>query len=247
MNHLTSAEPASESCTSESAVWAESIVLDYERIEVSEHPLFAELSERPVDLGVIWVLMANLAAGISRDFVIWLAQTIARVDDRRIASLLAKQLNDELGDGSFSRIHSGLLDRFIAALAPYRPIQATSQSVLEPGRSLSRRASQLFASSSVYEAVGALMVGEIFAKKMDHCVGDQIRRQSAISDADLTWLVIHETLEVDHAEDSLELAALVPHDESALLACQRGARAQWGILWAFLDDVHAVALRHASS
>ena len=246
MNPLMSTESVNHVNVSGPTRWAESIVDDYEGLEVSRHPFFVEASARPVDVGALWLLMANLATGISRDFVVWLAQTIARVDDRRIASLLAKQLNDELGDGSFSRIHSGLLDRFIAGLEPYRPLRATSQSVLEPGRTLARKASQLFASSSVYEAVGALMVGEIFAKKMDHCVGDQIRRQSAISDDDLTWLIIHETLEVEHAEDSREIAALVPRTPAVFEECQRGARAQWLLLWGFLDDVHSVRVRYSS-
>ncbi|MFZ5896557.1 MAG: iron-containing redox enzyme family protein [Myxococcota bacterium] len=246
MTHLISIEKKGDTRGNEFSLSAEAIVDEYERLEVARHPLFLKLDARPVDLGAVWLLMANLAAGISRDFVIWLAQTIARVEDRRIASLLAKQLNDELGNGSFSGIHSKLLDKFIVALERWRPDGADSSRVLEPGRTLARRASQLFASSSVYEALGALMVGEIFAKKMDHCVGDQIRRQSAISDDDLTWLVIHETLEVDHADDSRELAALVPNDEAALQECRRGARAQWHLLWEFLDGVHAVAARYPS-
>jgi hypothetical protein len=225
---------------------AESIVDDYERVEVAEHPLFVELAAKPVDLGAIWLLMANLAAGISRDFVIWLAQTIARVEDRRIASLLAKQLNDELGNGSFSGIHSGLLDRFVTALERWRPQQAEASVALEPGRRLARRASQLFETSKVYEAVGALMVGEVFAKKMDHCVGDEIRRQSSIGNDDLTWLLLHETLEVDHADDSRELAALVPPSDVALAECRRGADAQWLLLWEFLDGVYALMVRYRS-
>lgn len=246
MNHLLSLETKTQNRSRELTATTEAIVDEYERLEVAEHPLFLSLAEKPVDLGAIWLLMANLAAGISRDFVIWLAQTIARVDDRRIASLLAKQLNDELGNGSFSGIHSGLLDRFIAALERWRPEQAEDEVALEPGRTLAQRATQLFDTSSVYEALGALMVGEVFAKKMDRCVGDQIRRQSSISDDDLTWLVIHETLEVDHADDSRELAALVPNTEVALAECRRGADAQWLLLWEFLDGVHGLLSRYRS-
>jgi pyrroloquinoline quinone (PQQ) biosynthesis protein C len=224
---------------------AEAIVDDYERLEVSEHPLFVELRARPVDLGAIWLLMANLAEGISRDFVIWLAQTIARVEDRRVASLLAKQINDELGSGAFDQIHSGLLQRFVAGLEPWRPA-FTGAGALAPGRTLARQGSQLFQCSDVHEALGALMVGEIFAKKMDHCVGEEIRRQDALSAETLTWLTLHETLEVDHADDSRELAALIPNDDGALNAARKGARAQWQLLWEFLDGVRSVRSSGAS-
>lgn len=218
---------------------AEAIVDEYEGLQVSEHPLFVELRVRPVDLTAIWVLMANLAEGISRDFVIWLAHTISRVEDRRVASLLAKQLNDELGSGAFDQIHSTLLQRFIDGLESWRPA-TIGNTTLAPGRALAREGSLLFRTHDVYEALGALMVGEIFAKKMDHCVGDEIRRQSALSAEVLTWLTIHEVLEVDHADDSRELAALMPASEATLSALRNGARTQWQLLWEFLDGVRIV-------
>jgi pyrroloquinoline quinone (PQQ) biosynthesis protein C len=218
---------------------AEQIVDDYEKLEVAAHPFFVELRARPLDLGAIWLLMANLAAGISRDFVIWLAQTIARVEDRRIASLLAKQLNDELGGGVFDQIHSALLQHFIAGLEPWRA-KRFDEGALAPGHSLARRGTLLFQTPEIHRALGALMVGEIFAKKMDQCVGIEIRRQDALSSDVLTWLTLHETLEVDHADDSRELAALISPTESAVVESRAGASAQWQILWEFLDDVHAI-------
>jgi pyrroloquinoline quinone (PQQ) biosynthesis protein C len=75
---------------------------------------------------------------------------------------------------------------------------------------------------------------------MDHCVGDQIRRQEALSDEVLRWLHLHETLEMDHADDSRDLALLVPDDAGSQRAVETGARAQWNALWGFLTDVHAL-------
>jgi pyrroloquinoline quinone (PQQ) biosynthesis protein C len=242
MNNQTSGEPLdnhSQLRNRAPSSAAEAVVDDYEKLEVAGHPLFVELRSRPVDLSAIWILMANLAQGISKDFVIWLAQTIAHVEDRRIASLLAKQLNDELGSGAFDQIHSTLLQRFVDGLEPWRPA-LTGSATLGPGRTLAREGSLLFQTEDVYEALGALMVGEVFAKKMDHCVGDEIRRQHALSADTLTWLTIHETLEIDHADDSRELAALIPESEPALAAVRRGARAQWALLWSFLDGVRTV-------
>jgi pyrroloquinoline quinone (PQQ) biosynthesis protein C len=225
---------------------AEQIVDEYEKLEVSAHPFFVRLQGKPLDLGAIWLLMANLAEGISRDFVIWLARTIVRVEDRRVASLLAKQLNDELGGGAFEQIHSTLLQTFIVGLEPWRSGRA-GEELLAPGRSLARRGSLLFQTADIYGALGALMVGEVFAKKMDHCVGVEIRRQNALSAEVLTWLTLHETLEVDHADDSRELARLIPRTEAAVVESRAGAAAQWKMLWEFLDQVHAVYLADLNS
>ena len=222
------------------------IVDAYEKREVSDHSFFCALRSAPVDLEAIWILVANLQAGISRDFIRWLATTIDRVDDRRIACLLAKQLNDELGNGAFDRIHSRLLERFVSGLDPWRPKAIAESRLLAPGRRLAESGSTPFSAPDAYEGVGALIVGEIFAKKMDHCLGDEIRRQEVLSAHTLTWLTLHEVLEIDHADDSRELAELVPDEGPALHATWRGATVQWKALWRFLDEIHEVAAGRSS-
>jgi pyrroloquinoline quinone (PQQ) biosynthesis protein C len=220
---------------------AERLVEEFGKRAVAEHPLFVALRSRAVDHSALWLLLANLQVGISSHFVIWLARTIEKVEDRRIASLIAKQLNDELGNGQFEDIHSGLLRRFVQALERWRPAGADA-SVFQPGVRLHDAQEALFASDA-YAMVGALMTGEIFANKMDHCLGDEIRRQNQIEPAALRWLVLHETLEEHHAGDSSELAKLVPASEPAASATTRGAIAQWDVLWRFLDDVHVQVQR----
>jgi hypothetical protein len=220
---------------------AMAIVDEYEAREVALHPFFTRLAQRPVDLGAIWLLMANLGQGISGHFVNWLATTISRSQDKRISCFLAKQLNDELGNGDPDQIHSILLDRFIAGLEPWRPHHTRRDDLLGPGRKLAVVGAKPFSSGHLFDAIGALMVGEIFAKKMDHCVGDQVRRQDAISPATLYWLTLHETLEIDHADDSRDLALLVPDDDAAQLAARSGAKLQWEALWDFLTEVHGLA------
>lgn len=225
---------------------AKAIVDQYEQYEVSDHPFFRELKDRPVDYSALWLLMANLQCSISKHFVRWLASIISRVDDPRIASLLAKQLNDELGNGDYKLIHSVLLDRFVSGLEQHseRTIQ---QDMLEPGRRLLAAMTKTFGASDPFEGVGALMVSEVFAKKMDSCVGNELRRQNVLSRETLHWLDLHENLEVAHAEDSYELAVLVPEQGPKLAAAWRGARAEWDALWGFLDNVHTAsrALRAA--
>ena len=219
------------------------IIDEYEARDVAEHPFFRGLAQRQVDLGAIWLLMANLGQGISGHFVHWLARTISRSEDMRVSCFLAKQLNDELGNGDPQQIHSLLLDRFIGGLEPWRPSHARREDLLEPGRKLAFSGAKPFFTDEIFEALGALMVGEIFAKKMDHCVGDQVRRQNAIPQEALRWLILHETLEMDHANDSRDLALLVPDNDLCQKAALIGARAQWEALWDFLTDVHKVADR----
>jgi pyrroloquinoline quinone (PQQ) biosynthesis protein C len=220
---------------------ASEIVQIHKHREVADHSFFSALRAAPVNLQAIWVLMANLRAGISRDFVRWLAVIVERVDDRRIASLVARQLNDELGNGEVDRIHSRLLDRFVSGLEPWRPASVRERELLRPGRRLAESAWKLFRAHDAYQGVGALIVGEIFAEKMDRCLGDEIRRQGGISDETLTWLTVHERLEIEHAADSDALARLVPDQGPPLRATWRGAVAQWDALWQFLADVHEVA------
>ena len=217
---------------------AAQIVDEYEQYDVAKHAFFEELSQQPVDYLALWLLMANLQCSISEHFVRWLANVIQRIDDQRIASLLAKQLNDELGNGDPRQMHSVLLERFVSGLAVFRP-RAVEQDVFSAGRGLLASMTETFNANDPYEGVGALMVSEIFAKKMDKCVGDQLRRQAAIPRETLHWLDLHEHLEIDHADDSRELAALVPARGLQLSAAWRGARAEWAALWGFLDEVHA--------
>lgn len=219
------------------------IVAEYSTYDVNAHPLFRELAIGPVDLRTLWLLMANLRVGISRNFVPWLATTIARVDDRRIGALVSKQLYDELGCGDFEHIHSTLLDRFVHALARWRFRGQDEAALLAPGRDMGMAMGALFTAPHAYEAVGALIVGEIFAEKMDRCVGDEVRRQNALTSDELKWLAMHEILEANHAGDSNALASLVPNDAPTLTATWRGANAQWSLLWRFLDDVHELAQR----
>ncbi len=225
---------------------ARCIVEEYEAHDVSAHPFFVTLRAAPVDLAALWVLVANMNAGISPNFVRWLALTIARVDDPRIASLVAKQLNDELGNGDFQNIHRVLLERFVAGLEPWRPPPPASAR-LDAGRRLGVRATLVFEAPNPYQAVGGLMVAEIFAKKMDHCLGDEIRRQELVPRDALLWLDLHEVLEEHHAEDSGELASLVPAQGAALAATWQGASSLWEAMVGFLDDVAAAAFIERTS
>jgi hypothetical protein len=224
------------SSTGERRSAATAIVDEYEAVDVSAHPLFVLLAEQPVNLTALWILVANMNAGISPNFVRWLALSIARMKDDRISSLVAKQLDDELGNGKAEKIHRVLLERFVAGLEPWSPRKSEARE-LRAGHRLAALAGEVFDTGAPYEAIGGLIVAEIFAKKMDHCLGSEIRRQSLVPREALVWLDIHEVLEENHAADSYELALLVPDGGPALAAAWQGARKLWAAMWGFLDDV----------
>lgn len=205
---------------------------------VADHPLFSSLRSNPVDMSSLWVLVANTHAGISPNFVRWLATTIARVPDRHIACLVAKQLFDELGNGQPERVHATLLERFVQALEPWQPPGETDRTWA--GRTLAAATTPLFEQGHPFTAIGALIVAEVFANEMDRCLGEEVRRQDLLAEDALTWIRLHEVLEVEHCEDSGQLAALVPQRSEVLRATWEGARSQWTALGQFLDDVKTI-------
>jgi len=219
----------------------EEIVSRYKRIEVADHPFFITLAQGPVDLEAVYLLMANLQQGTSGSFINRLATTVARVDDRRVASLLAKQLSYELGAGDFAQIHSVLLERFVTALSPWCA-RADDEALLGAGRRLAREGARPYLASDPCEALGALMVGEIFGEKMEACLAHEMRRQLLVTGDALRWLEIHETIGARHPHAANQLALHLPRGGPSLSATWRGAIDQWGTLWRFLDDVNEMLI-----
>ena len=103
----------------------EEIVNYHEQHPITEHPFFQRLKREPVNLTYLWILLANMGKGTAKNFARHLISLIARVEDERIRCILVKQLNDELGEGDFSRAHSVLFDKLLAALDPWRPLEVT--------------------------------------------------------------------------------------------------------------------------
>jgi len=221
---------------------AQELVATYEQMELFEHPFFQNLSIEPLNLGAIWLLAKNLNAkeAISNNFVRWLATLIARVDDNRLRSIMAKQLYHELGEGDITQIHNNMLQNLITALEVWRPENFT-EDWLEPGRKMGKRVEQLFVSvEPAYVGIGALMVGEICAEQVQLCLGKAIRRQNIIEPSALKWITLHEELEADHADDSLILAGLVPNTNQALQALCQGGDAMYNAVTTLLDELYQI-------
>jgi len=215
---------------------AEAIVQRFEELEpITIHPMLRRLAREPLNGEHLWAILANFQISISRNFARHLAQITARVEDDRVRSILAHQLDDELGNGDPTRAHVGLFAAMMERLSAWKPA-SVGERLLQPGRMFEQNLRAVYDASDAWEAVGAVMVGEVFGKQIDLFLGQQFRRQREIDTEQLTWLTLHEQLEVEHAEDSSELAALVPN--SALPALWRGAqRAGWAGR-TFLDDLY---------
>jgi hypothetical protein len=181
--------------------------------------------------------MANAEVGIVRDFSRRLAQTVAKVSDNRIRSILARQLNDELGSGCFERAHSNLFAKLLGGLEPWRP-DTIDEMLLSPGRELSAELEAVYYSADAAEGVGATIIVEILGQQVDQFLGAEFRRQKQVDPTTLEWLNLHEGLEVEHAKESLDLANLV--DSASLPAVWRGANRVATASTAFFDAMYGV-------
>jgi hypothetical protein len=218
----------------------EEIVDRFESASVVDNPFMRRLRREPVDLRKLWLLMSNAQVGIVNDFSRRLAQTVAKATDDRVRCILASQLNDELGSGQYERAHSQLFKKLLEGLAPWRPANS-DESLFEPGRALSEELESVYYTLDPFEGVGATIVIEIFGRQVDQFLGDEFRRQKEVDPASLEWLNLHEGLEVEHADESLQIARLVP--QGSLPSLWRGADRIGRAGTAFFDAMYGVCFR----
>jgi pyrroloquinoline quinone (PQQ) biosynthesis protein C len=215
------------------------IVKRFEDESIADHPFFRRLRREPPNLGALWKLMTNAEIALIREFARNLSQVVARVDDNRVRSILARQLDDELGHGNFAeRAHSQLFQKLLAGLAPFRPDGVDVNAIGAPGEKLAAALRDVYFSPDGWEGVGATMLIEIFGKQVDVALGDQFRRQHQIDPTSLEWLHLHEELEQDHAAESLDLAHLAP--TAALPSVWRGAERVWLAADTFFHEMYAL-------
>ena len=218
----------------------EEIVWHYEHNSVTNHPFLQRLQEEQVNPTHLWILLANAQKGIVEDFARRLASVIARIDDERIRCILTKQLNDELGDGDFSRTHRKLFNKLMTAIATWQPTIIT-EATFAPGKELSQYMEEVYSDPNPYIGVGAAIIMEIRGKQFDICVGKEFRR-TKVELSSCEWLTMHEELELDHAEESLTLARLIPDSNEMIEAVRRGADRTNTALTNFLNSVYQLCL-----
>ncbi len=214
---------------------ATAIVDHFEEDSIANHPFFARMNREPVRLEVLARVLANFRVGITREFPRRLAWLTARVEDDAIRCVLAKQLNDEMGDGDFTRAHRGMFERMFGVVTPWAPKE--SDEVLAPGRALGRELERCYVTAAPYEGVGASLVVEVYGKQVDTFIADQFRRQEQIPQSKLDWLHLHENLEVEHADESLHIARAIPSGPATDDAW-RGAKAIATASRVFFDTLY---------
>lgn len=217
----------------------EAVVRKYIDEPVTAHPFFTRVARDPYDPRPIVLYVLNIREAITLHFARRLASLVSRVEEDAIRSILAKQLNDELGDGDPERTHKLLFEKFAGGLASRIP-EARCDSLLGPGRAYGAAQEELYVNRSPYEGLGATLVMEVLGKQADLKLGELLRRaDEQLPDAVLEWLVLHEELEHDHVDESFELSRLIPHGKKSQLAV-RGAKEVAGAAWSFLDELYAL-------
>lgn len=224
----------------DSDLGGEAIVRRYENdVSVLAHPYFQRLRAEPVSLSRLWLLMAGFHIGVVRGFPKRLATLTATVSDYRVRSILAHQLNDEMGHGDPTQAHTLVYAEMMQHLEPHRPAGFT-EAMLEPARRLDAAMEELYCSSDPFVGIGASLVAEINGKKIDGFLGEEFRRQSELSKEQLRWVYMHEALEVDHAEESLTMSSFIPRDPAALQSAWRGADGLAFAAWRFFSELYPV-------
>ncbi len=221
----------------------EPLVHRYETVErLPDHPLFQRLAREPAAIGPLWTILANNWVAVGDQFPRWLAHLVARVEHDGMRSILAKQLNDELGNGDPARAHRVLFQTMLSDLEPYA-LPGDRDALLAPGRRFAQGLAHNYLERPWLEAVGGSLVAEVYGKQVDQLVGALLRRQRDLDPASLTWLVLHETLEEDHASESIDLARMAPPTAEASAAICRGAEELAALGVRYFDDLYEVVFR----
>jgi pyrroloquinoline quinone (PQQ) biosynthesis protein C len=212
----------------------------FNECSIADHPLLARLKREPVNTFALWLLFINFHPAVD-NFTSRLAMTISRAPDMRIRSILASQLNEELGTGNIAHIHTDLYRLSIDTVEVWAPKTVGIQSreaYLAPGRAFDRRWGEIYARTNPYQAIGGSILMELQATQFDLFLGSQVRRTN-LDISGLTWLTLHETVEIEHANEALQVAQFI--DDSSdenIKAAIEGARDARVASWQVLTDIY---------
>ena len=213
----------------------EEMALHYEDHSLAHHPCLHRLQREPVNPQHLWLVLMNLRP-TSSHFTRRLASVVARIDDERIRCILAKQLNDELGNGQIDGIHRKLFERLMSVVESWR-MESFTEDMLQPGKQVSERFEEIFLGSNPCVGVGAIVVMEIYGKQFDLWLGEQLRKTD-IDLAEISWVTLHEELEIDHANDSVLLARFVADSADGLVEARQGLEQAYVAAYRFLNGLY---------
>jgi DMATS type aromatic prenyltransferase len=213
----------------------EEIVWHYENHPLDHHPFLQRLQREPVNPQHIWLLFMNVHEAVNH-FTSRLASVIARSKDERIRCILAKQLNQELGDGHIEQNHRKMFDKFITNIDVWR-MDSFTEEMLIPGKEFSQSLEEIYSDSNPYTGVGAGILMEIHAEQFDLCLGKECRKTN-IELSKIHWLILHEEIEVEHADEALFVARFVDDAPDEIATAIEGARRIRVAAWKLLDSLY---------
>jgi DMATS type aromatic prenyltransferase len=218
----------------------ESIALEYQSNSMVDYPFFQRLRREPVNLQHLWLLFVNAQAGVVAHFTRRLALVIANNKNDYICCTLAKQLNEELGNGDVSKVHRKIFEQLIISLEPHKPAEIAPE-LLAPGLKLSARLESLYSASNSYLGVGAAILMEIRGQQRDEVVGQELARTHEARSS-LSCLELHGELEADHADEVMKLARSIDNspEDMDCQAVQTGIKMASNILWDFCNEMYRV-------
>ncbi|WP_310418523.1 tryptophan dimethylallyltransferase family protein [Chamaesiphon sp. OTE_8_metabat_110] len=208
----------------------------YKDNSVESHPFFQRLHREPANLTSLWLLFANFQEGIVSHFTRRLALVVAHIDDEHIRCILAKQLNEELGNGDVSQIHRKIFDRLTLALEPYKPQLITTEMLL-PGHKLSQSLEALYSDPNPYIGVGAAILMEVRGEQRDEIVNKELAR-TTLDNSVLSWFYLHGELEVGHADEIMKLAHHIDDSNGDKAGVMQGLELTSAALWDFCNGMY---------
>jgi DMATS type aromatic prenyltransferase len=224
--------PARPLCSLEEMSW------HYKTNSIEDHPFFQRLHREPANLKNLWLFFANVQEGIVSHFTRRLALVVAHISDEYIRCILAKQLNEELGNGDVSQIHRKIFDRLTLALEPYKPEIVTAE-MLAPGVQLSQQLEELYTDTNAYVGVGAAILMEVRGEQRDEIVNKELAR-TTLDSAVLSWFYLHGELEIGHADEIMKLAHLIDNSDGDKDAVLQGLERTSNVLWDFCNAMYRV-------
>jgi DMATS type aromatic prenyltransferase len=216
----------------------EEMVYYYKTNSVEDHPFFQRLHREPANLTNLWRLFANFQEGIVAHFTRRLALVVDRIDNEDIHCILAKQLNEELGNGNEEHVHHKIFDRFILGLEEYKP-QVVTPETLAPGFKLSQDLETLYSDPNHYIGAGAAIVMEIRGEQRDKIVTKELVRTTLDSSV-AAWFYLHGELEGNHADEVLQLARQIDNSDGDKTAVAQGLELTSAALWNFCNGMYRV-------
>jgi len=210
----------------------EQMVRRYEDALATQHPFVAREEREATDLRHVWLLLDNIHASFSQHSPRRLAGVIARIDDDEIRSLLARQLDRELGCGDFTRARRRLFREMLDACERWRPARMDA-SLLRPGTRLSARLDAIHADEHPFVGVGAAIVRQMCVRQLGAFVA---ARFLAHGDA-TAHARLQDVLPLAATSEPMELVRAIVHDDQRR-AVWRGAAAVHAACWAALDDMY---------